>query len=67
VRAQLLEHRLRDLGHNPGRLDGVIDGNTRNAIVAYQEAQGVLATGYVDRATAVGLMTGSISVTVPGW
>ena len=66
VRAQLLELRLRDLGYNPGRLDGVIDGNTRNAIVAYQEAQGVLATGYVDRATAVGLMTGSISITVPG-
>lgn len=66
VRAQLLELRLRDLGHNPGRLDGVIDGNTRNAIVEYQEATGLLATGYVDQATAVGLMTGSISITVPG-
>ena len=66
VRAQLLELRLRDLGYNPGRLDGVIDGNTRNAIVAYQEAEGVTPTGYVDRATAVGLMTGSISITVPG-
>ncbi|MCF2871259.1 peptidoglycan-binding protein [Octadecabacter sp. G9-8] len=66
VRAQLLELRLRDLGYNPGRLDGVIDGNTRNAIVAYQEAEGLTATGYVDRATAVGLMTGSISITVPG-
>lgn len=66
VRAQLLELRLRDLGYNPGPLDGVIDGNTRNAIVAYQEAQGLTPTGYVDRATAVGLMTGSISITVPG-
>ena len=66
VRAQLLELRLRDLGFNPGRLDGVIDGNTRNAIVAYQEANDLLTTGYVDRATAVGLMTGSISITVPG-
>jgi peptidoglycan hydrolase-like protein with peptidoglycan-binding domain len=66
VRAQLLELRLRDLGYNPGRLDGVIDGNTRNAIFAYQEVQGVTATGYVDQATAVGLMTGSISITVPG-
>lgn len=65
VRAQLLELRLRDLGHNPGRLDGVIDGNTRDAILAYQEEQGIAATGYVDRATAVGLMTGSISVTIP--
>lgn len=66
VRAQLLELRLRDLGHNPGRLDGVIDGNTRNAIAEYQDAQGLRATGYVDQATAVGLMTGSISITIPG-
>ena len=66
VRAQLLELRLRDLGYNPGRLDGVIDDNTRNAIVYYQEAEGLIATGYVDRATAVGLMTGSITITVPG-
>lgn len=66
VRAQLLELRLRDLGYNPGRLDGVIDGNTRNAIVSYQEAEGLIATGYIDRATAVGLMTGSITITVPG-
>ncbi|MBU2992095.1 peptidoglycan-binding domain-containing protein [Octadecabacter sp. 1_MG-2023] len=62
VRAQLLELRLRDLGHNPGRLDGVIDNSTRNAIVAYQEAQDIPATGYVDRATAVGLMTGSVRI-----
>ena len=66
VRAQLLELRLRDLGYNPGRLDGVIDGNTRNAIAAYQESQGVTVTGYVDQATAVGLMTGNISITLPG-
>ncbi len=65
VRAQLLELRLRDLGHNPGRLDGVIDDDTRRAIAAYQEDQGLLATGYVDRATAVGLMTGPISITIP--
>lgn len=60
VRAQLLELRLRDLGHNPGRLDGVIDDATRRAIASYQEEQGVTPTGYVDRATAVGLMTGGI-------
>lgn len=66
VRAQLLELRLRDLGHNPGRLDGVVDDNTRRAIAAYQDANGLTPTGYVDQATAVGLMTGSISITVPG-
>jgi peptidoglycan hydrolase-like protein with peptidoglycan-binding domain len=65
VRAQLLELRLREIGHDPGRLDGVIDDDTRNAIAAYQESLGIAATGYVDRATAVGLMTGSISITLP--
>jgi peptidoglycan hydrolase-like protein with peptidoglycan-binding domain len=65
VRAQLLELRLRDIGHDPGRLDGVIDDDTRNAIAAYQDSQGITATGYVDRATAVGLMTGALSITIP--
>jgi peptidoglycan hydrolase-like protein with peptidoglycan-binding domain len=65
VRAQLLELRLRDIGHDPGRLDGVIDDNTRNAIAAYQDSQGITATGYVDRATAVGLMTGALNITIP--
>lgn len=66
VRAQILELRLRDLGHNPGRLDGVIDGSTRRAIGSYQEKQGLTPTGFVDQATAVGLMTGSIEIRVPG-
>jgi hypothetical protein len=65
VRAQLLELRLRDMGLNPGRLDGVIDDDTRRAVAAYQNSQGLPATGYVDQATAVGLMTGSISITIP--
>ena len=65
VRAQLLELGLREVGHNPGRLDGVIDSDTRAAIAAYQKAQGIIPTGYVDRATAVGLMSGSINITIP--
>lgn len=65
VRAQLLELRLRDLGFDPGRLDGVIDGATRAAIAGYQAESGLPATGYVDQQTAVGLMTGSINITVP--
>lgn len=60
LRAQLLELRLRDLGHNPGTLDGVIDRDTRRAIAAYQQAQGLARTGYVDRETALGLLTGAI-------
>lgn len=65
IRSQLLELRLRELGHNPGRVDGVIGDNTRNAIRAYQTSREIPATGYVDQATAVGLMTGSINITIP--
>ncbi|WP_375280648.1 peptidoglycan-binding protein [Pseudooctadecabacter sp.] len=64
VRAQLLELRLRDLGLNPGRLDGVIDDQTRSAIAAYQEAEGIVPTGFVDRRTAIGLISGSINITI---
>lgn len=64
VRAQLLELRLRDLGLNPGRLDGVIDDQTRSAIAAYQEAEGIAPTGFVDRRTAIGLISGSINITI---
>lgn len=66
VRAQLLELRLRDIGYNPGRLDGVIDDQTRGAIMEYQGDNGVIPTGYVDQATAVGLMSGSLTITLPG-
>lgn len=59
VRAQLLELRLRDLGFNPGPLDGVIDERTRAAIRAFQEATGVTPTGYVDQASLVTLMSGT--------
>ena len=65
VRAQLLELRLRELGFDPGRLDGVIDGSTRAAITGYQADRNLPATGYVDQQTAVGLMTGSINITIP--
>jgi len=58
VRAQLLELRLRDLGLDAGPLDGVIDDTTRDAIRSYQEAQGIAPTGFVDRRTAIGLITG---------
>ncbi len=65
VRGQLLELRLRDLGFDPGRLDGVIDANTRAAISAYQEDRDLPVTGYVDQRTAVGLITGSVGITIP--
>ncbi|WP_296418905.1 peptidoglycan-binding domain-containing protein [Pseudooctadecabacter sp.] len=64
VRAQLLELRLRDLGLDPGRLDGVIDDQTRTAIASYQDAEGITPTGFVDRRTAIGLISGSINITI---
>lgn len=66
VRAQLLELTLNELGFNPGRLDGVIDRNTREAIAAYQQSNGLPPTGYVDRATAVGLMSGTLNFSFTG-
>ncbi len=64
VRAQLLELRLRDIGLDPGRLDGVIDEDTRRAIAVYQDARDIPATGFVDQQTAVTLLTGSINFTI---
>ncbi len=61
VRAQLLELRLRDLGFNPGPIDGVIDEATRTALRAYQDGAGLTATGYVDQRTLIQLMAGALN------
>lgn len=53
----LLENRLAQLGYDPGRKDGVVDQNTRNALKSYQADQDIPATGYVDNATAARLLT----------
>ncbi len=47
----LMEQRLRNLGYAPGRIDGRIDENTRKAIAAFQRAQELRVTGYVDQDT----------------
>ncbi len=44
-----LQEHLRALGFAPGTPDGVMGPRTRAAIVAYQRAQGLAATGVVDR------------------
>jgi peptidoglycan hydrolase-like protein with peptidoglycan-binding domain len=43
--------RLRDLGMNPGRADGVYGPKTAAAIRRYEEAKGRPQTGYLDRET----------------
>lgn len=44
----LAEQRLAGLGYNPGATDGRFDDATRAAIAGYQQANGLVATGYLD-------------------
>jgi L,D-transpeptidase catalytic domain/Putative peptidoglycan binding domain len=43
------EARLAEFGYRPGRVDGVIDGNTRNALVLFQRWELRKVTGQVSR------------------
>lgn len=54
----LIEGRLRGLGFNPGTVDGSFDGNTRNAIRAYQASRGIPPTGYLNATTVQALLLG---------
>jgi hypothetical protein len=42
---------LQQLGYDPGRVDGAYGRMTRTAVLRFQQAQGLRATGVVDRAT----------------
>ena len=42
---------LKDKGHDPGSIDGVIGSQTRQAIRAFQNANGLKATGRLDSET----------------
>ncbi len=46
-----LQRRLRNLGHEPGRIDGELDDATRAAIKRFQIARKLPATGEPDQAT----------------
>jgi peptidoglycan hydrolase-like protein with peptidoglycan-binding domain len=46
---------LRDLGYGPGPLDGVLGPKTRTALMRYQHAEGLPATGRLDTETMVRL------------
>lgn len=51
------EARLSELGYGPGRVDGVIDGVARNAVIAFQKWEGRKVTGNVSRDDFDALMT----------
>ncbi|SHI80783.1 peptidoglycan-binding domain-containing protein [Wenxinia saemankumensis] len=53
---RLIEQRLSALGFAAGAVDGQIDADTRRALSAYQEGQGLNATGFVDQGTIVRLI-----------
>jgi peptidoglycan hydrolase-like protein with peptidoglycan-binding domain len=43
------EARLAEMGYGPGRVDGVVDGVTRNALIAFQKWEGRRVTGRLSR------------------
>jgi hypothetical protein len=43
------EGRLAEMGYGPGRVDGVIDGHTRNALIVFQKWERRRVTGGIDR------------------
>jgi peptidoglycan hydrolase-like protein with peptidoglycan-binding domain len=50
-----LQQALKDKGHDPGAVDGVMSSQTQQAIRAFQQANGLQATGTVDAQTAAAL------------
>jgi peptidoglycan hydrolase-like protein with peptidoglycan-binding domain len=50
-----LQQALKDKGHDPGAVDGVMSSQTQQAIRAFQQANGLQATGAVDAQTAAAL------------
>ena len=51
TRAELkqAEARLKEMGYGPGRVDGVIDSNTRNALILFRKWEGLKLTGGITR------------------
>ena len=49
--------RLADMGYGTGRVDGVVDGATRNALIAFQKWEGRKVTGQLSRDDFEAIMT----------
>lgn len=57
---QIIESRLESLGLRPGRVDGVLDNDSRRAIRRYQAARDLPETGYLSEAVVVQLLADSV-------
>ena len=57
---QIIESRLEALGLRPGRVDGVLDEDSRRAIRRYQSARNLPETGYLSEAVVVQLLADSV-------
>lgn len=55
------QQQLSQRGHDPGPVDGVMGEKTRAAVKDFQQAQGMPATGQLDRQTVAALGNGSAS------
>jgi peptidoglycan hydrolase-like protein with peptidoglycan-binding domain len=54
-----VQHRLNQLGYNAGPEDGVMGPATRTALMSFQRAEGLPATGRVNRKTVEALRSGT--------
>jgi peptidoglycan hydrolase-like protein with peptidoglycan-binding domain len=55
---QVAEAHLRQLGFDPGPVDGLFTAQTRAAIRAFQSRYGLPVSGLLDRATRLELLPG---------
>ena len=72
VQVQLIQYALKDLGHNPGAIDGQWGNASSNAVRLYQASVGKTQTGALDVNTAcyllnVGIANHGSSAQMPSW
>ena len=60
-----LQERLNALGYDAGTVDGIFGYGTRNAVIAFQRAKGLVADGIVGQATWKALYEGATDSSEP--
>jgi peptidoglycan hydrolase-like protein with peptidoglycan-binding domain len=62
-----VQQALKDKGHDPGPIDGVVGSQTKAALKSYQQAEGLKATGRLDAQTMAKLgVSDAPSASPPG-